>query len=205
MKYHINYKGELKPCYAKIKCRYNNVFTDKNEALIYQTKLKMEIEKYNDIIKNEPIITEIITTIANINNVKLSGLENKLKTLESTLYKIFTRGELKTVTEAYDIIRYTMIINKNEYYKKKNIILRQLQKQEIEIVEEKDYWNNNEYKGINEKLLLKIKNQKFELQFHTPESLLAKNKSHKYYEIKRNPMSSPKQINQAFKKNNRNI
>lgn len=158
MKYHINYKGELKPCYAKIKCRYNNVFTDKNEALIYQTKLKMEIEKYNDIIKNEPIITEIITTIANINNVKLSGLENKLKTLESTLYKIFTRGELKTVTEAYDIIRYTMIINKNEYYKKKNIILRQLQKQEIEIVEEKDYWNNNEYKGINEKLLLKIKN-----------------------------------------------
>ena len=110
MKYHINYKGELKPCYAKIKCRYNNVFTDKNEALIYQTKLKMEIEKYNDIIKNEPIITEIITTIANINNVKLSGLENKLKTLESTLYKIFTRGELKTVTEAYDIIRYTMII-----------------------------------------------------------------------------------------------
>lgn len=52
-----------------------------------------------------------------------------------------------------------MIINKNEYYKKKNIILRQLQKQEIEIVEEKDYWNNNEYKGINEKLLLKIKNQ----------------------------------------------
>lgn len=200
MKYHINYKGELKPCYAKIKCRYNNVFTDKNEALIYQTKLKMEIEKYNDIIKNEPIITEIITTIANINNVKLSGLENKLKTLESTLYKIFTRGELKTVTEAYDIIRYTMIINKNEYYKKKNIILRQLQKQEIEIVEEKDYWNNNEYKGINEKLLLKIKNQKFELQFHTPESLLAKNKSHKYYEIKRNPMSSPKQINQAFKK-----
>jgi hypothetical protein len=200
MKYHINYKGELKPCYAKIKCRYNNVFTDKNEALIYQIKLKMEIEKYNDIIKNEPIITEIITTIANINNVKLSGLENKLKTLESTLYKIFTRGELKTVTEAYDIIRYTMIINKNEYYKKKNIILRQLQKQEIEIVEEKDYWNNNEYKGINEKLLLKIKNQKFELQFHTPESLLAKNKSHKYYEIKRNPMSSPKQINQAFKK-----
>ena len=200
MKYHINYKGELKPCYAKIKCRYNNVFTDKNEALIYQTKLKMEIEKYNDIIKNEPIITEIITTIANINNVKLSGLENKLKTLESTLYKIFTRGELKTVTEAYDIIRYTMIINKNEYYKKKNIILRQLQKQEIEIVEKKDYWNNNEYKGINEKLLLKIKNQKFELQFHTPESLLAKNKSHKYYEIKRNPMSSPKQINQAFKK-----
>lgn len=50
MKYHINYKGELKPCYAKIKCRYNNVFTDKNEALIYQTKLKMEIEKYKIIL-----------------------------------------------------------------------------------------------------------------------------------------------------------
>ena len=189
MKYHINYKGELKPCYAKIKCRYNNVFTNKNEALIYQTKLKMEIEKYNDIIKNEPIITKIITDTANKNNIKLSGLENKLKTLKSTLDKIFTRKELKTVSDAYDIIRYTMVINKNEYYKKKNIILEQLQIQEIEIVEEKDYWNNIEvdYKGINEKLLLKIKNQKFELQFHTPESLLAKNKSHKVYEILRSP------------------
>ena len=140
----------------------------------------------------EPEVTKIVSEVARNNNVNLSGLEYRLKTKESLKRKVFTEyrdnvgvTRYKIVEESIgDSLRYTYVINEEQYTEKVLKIIDDLEKNNIAVWENKlrNYWKSPTYRGINSNWTFKGK-QKIEIQFHTPNSLnIKEGKSHKAYE-----------------------
>ena len=57
----------------------------------------------------------------------------------------------------------------------------------FELIKLKNLWTADQYKGINSQWRMPETGQRLEMQFHTPESLEAKELTHKAYERLRNP------------------
>lgn len=210
MRYHISLKNEVVPCYAKIKCRRcrpEEHFDTKEEALTYADKINELESDYISISRQEPYITKKISDIVDkIDSCFLDGLEYRTKSLSSTREKVLIRKEVNSINDLFDVVRYTAVSKTKNYIKNKDKILKDLEKKGFTIYQEKNTWHNNGYKGINVKLI-SPDNVKFELQFHTNESLLAKEKVHKYYEEQRLPFTTEERkrelaikMNQIFNK-----
>lgn len=143
----------------------------------------------DDIYLREPEITSILTRVvideqnAGRKDVRMEGLEFRLKTKDSIREKIEVRKEKRSVDEFYDIVRYTVVSNTNNYYDTQKKVLQKLIDKDVRIVNLKDTWGSPGYNGVNCKL--QKGKVKFELQFHTEESLEAKEKAHKIYEKQR--------------------
>lgn len=194
-RYHISINNEVVPCYAKIKCRRcrpEEHFDTKEEALTYADKINELESDYISISRQEPYITERISSIIDkIDSCYLDGLEYRTKSLSSTREKVLIRKEVNSINELFDVVRYTAVSKTKDYIKNKDKILKDLEKKSFKIYQEKNTWLRNGYKGINVKLI-SPNNIKFELQFHTEQSLEAKEKVHKYYEEQRLP-STPEE------------
>lgn len=192
-RYHISINNEVVPCYAKIKCRRcrpEEHFDTKEEALTYADKINELESDYLSISRQEPYITERISSIIDkIDSCYLDGLEYRTKSLSSTREKVLIRKEVNSINELFDVVRYTAVSKTKDYIKNKDKILKDLEKKSFKIYQEKNTWLRNGYKGINVKLI-SPNNIKFELQFHTEQSLEAKEKVHKYYEEQRLPSTS---------------
>ncbi|HBB29327.1 MAG TPA: head morphogenesis protein, partial [Clostridiales bacterium] len=157
--------------------------------------LKTDFRKlnyYNKVISNEPIITSDLKEIALSTSTDLVGLEYRLKSKESFLRKVKSDSnnsiDLKvidtTLDKTNDIIRYTYQAqhkdNTNKYYE----INKELNQKGYEQIKLKNYWNDKQsaYKGINCNYVSPA-GQKFEIQYHTPESFAIKNgEMHRLYE-----------------------
>ena len=157
-------------------------------------------EVYETAAKREPEITEIMKSLEG-DTVHLAGLEHKLKGKESLERKIITDAfgkltlpasnsdiykYLKTASdEISDSVRYTLVIDEAEYVDKIKECLSSLEQQGYTINKFKNFWGDKKYQGINVQVVTPD-GLKFELQFHTEQSLKAKEKSHFYYDIARN-------------------
>jgi hypothetical protein len=96
----------------------------------------------------------------------------------------------EVVRDIPDAIRYTFRISKEDYTSGCRDISRHMEERGYELYYSKNHWGDSGYKGINTRWLTP-QGQRFEVQFHTPESHHAKQEvTHEAYERIRNPLTS---------------
>jgi hypothetical protein len=132
-------------------------------------------------------------------NGKLAGLEFSLKGEDRLKEKIAelleTSSEGTTpeqiVRDIPDAIRYTFCFNPSKYTEGYWEIKQRLETNEFRMIYSKNHWRDEpEYKGINTRWVT-AEGQRFEVQFHTPESFHAKQQvTHPAYERSRNLLIS---------------
>lgn len=186
------------------KLKYNN--SDK------WTELKdnyRKINAYNKIIINEPAITKDLQEVSKSTGVKMVGLEYRLKTKESYLRKVNTDsknsidGKIidQTIKGTNDVIRYTYQGSADKLVDKYFEVNNRLSDKGYSEIKVKNFWMNKSsaYKGVN--CTFEHPNgQKFEVQFHTPESFELKNgELHKLYEEARLDNTTPERRTQIDK------
>ena len=82
----------------------------------------------------------------------------------------------------HDCIRYTFTFEADKYVDCVERTCRQLAAENYELVEMRPSWENDEYKGANSRWRDPASGVLFEIQWHTPESWEAKQKTHDSYE-----------------------
>ncbi len=139
-------------------------------------------ENYIKAVKNEPAITrEIKRTASNI-GMTIEGLNARVKSRASYRRKISQPGSAGR--EIKDIVRYTYTASPDTLTEKALLSIADLDKKGYTTVEIKNTWDDafNPYRGVNT-VVQAPNGQKFELQYHTPESFTLKNgKLHELYE-----------------------
>ncbi|MBB5121366.1 hypothetical protein AF335_13500 [Streptomyces eurocidicus] len=121
---------------------------------------------------------------------KLEGLDYSLKGLDSFRRKVAVavgRGKdaEKVVDKVDDLNRYTLTFEAEGYTEGVQRTYAQLRERGYEPASETNTWEDPVYKGVNTSWRHPETREKFELQFHTPESFQAKSDNHELYELAR--------------------
>ena len=123
----------------------------------------------------------------------LVGLEFRCKSEDRIMEKVAHDMQYKgrTPDEALanvkDSIRYTFQYTEEHYTEGTYADVDRLKATGFELVELRNSWGGDEYKGINSRWRLPENGQLFEVQFHTQISFEAKQLTHPAYERLRNP------------------
>lgn len=185
--------------------KYNEAGKWKQAQAVYR-----KTNAYNKIIANEPAITADLTKISNDTGVPMVGLEYRVKTKKSFMRKVGTDSQhsldtqviTDTIKSTNDVIRYTYqdnALNLSNSYKD---VTDALAKKGYKAVRVKNTWldKRSAYKGVN-CIFQSPDGQKFEIQFHTPESFKVKDgPMHKLYEEARKDTTSPERRAELNKK-----
>jgi len=177
--------------------KYNDGEGWKSSQALYR-----KTNAYNKIILKEPVITADLRKISNDTGVAMVGLEYRLKAKDSFLRKVGTDSKHSldsqvikdTINLTNDVIRYTYqssALTLTDSYKS---VSRQMNDKGYRTVKVKNTWldKRSAYKGVN-CVFETPEGQRFEVQFHTPESFDLKNgEMHKLYEESRKDTTSPK-------------
>lgn len=143
---------------------------------------------YNRAIENEPEITNQVKKIADTVGMDTAGLEYRIKGKDSYLRKIRSKYSPDgNEYEVKDILRYTYTSIPEDMAGKSLKAMDLYKDVGYNTIEVKNYWLNDmdPYQGINTTITAPS-GQKFELQYHTPESFELKNgKMHELYEQQR--------------------
>lgn len=143
------------------------------------------ITYYNKAVANEPEITEHLKGVANTVGMDCVGLEHRIKSKERYLEKIRRKYNPDgNEYEIKDILRYTYTASPLELSEKTLKSIDTHDEMGYNTVEIKNSWLNSldPYKGINT-TVQSTSGQKFELQYHTPDSFKIKDgEMHKLYE-----------------------
>ena len=143
---------------------------------------------YNKAIENEPEITNRVKKIADNVGMDTAGLEYRIKGKDSYLRKIRSKYSPDgNEYEVKDILRYTYTSIPEDMTGKSLKAMDLYKDVGYNTIEVKNYWLNDmdPYQGINTTITAPG-GQKFELQYHTPESFELKNgKMHELYEKQR--------------------
>ncbi|MFI1181954.1 hypothetical protein ACH4UT_20710 [Streptomyces sp. NPDC020799] len=138
------------------------------------------------------IMTGIQQSTAESHGGKLEGLEYSLKGIDSFRRKAATAKDegdsvTKTAKKIKDLNRYTLTFESEKYTEGVERTYEELRGQGYEPIpgSEKNTWGDPVYKGVNTSWQNPATEEKFELQFHTPESFKAKMENHELYEISR--------------------
>ncbi|HEY6313704.1 MAG TPA: hypothetical protein VIY52_23270 [Streptosporangiaceae bacterium] len=130
----------------------------------------------------EPAISADVRTVEQENRYGgwLEGFNCRLKDEDRLKEKIAEklrfqpdREEGEIIREIPDAIRYTFCLRSESYTAGYYDIKQRLEDREYEMYYSKNWWTNPEYKGINTRWVTPD-GQRFEVQFHTPESFHAK-------------------------------
>jgi hypothetical protein len=154
----------------------------------------------SEVREAEKGLTKDMQAVAreNVSGASLAGMEHRLKGDDRLKEKIAdlsarsapdaTPAEL--VREIPDAIRYTFCARLEDYKGAYWDIKERLEAQGHEMRYSENHWNDTQYKGINTRWVTPT-GQQFEVQFHTAESLHAKQAlTHNSYERLRNPLTS---------------
>lgn len=127
----------------------------------------------------------------------LAGLENRLKGKDRLTEKVNLDVLKKGVTvdqavaNVKDAIRYTFCYSEDAYTASVYADCDRLTDYGFELVERRNSWDNEQYKGMNSRWREPASGQLFELQFHTQASLDAKEETHWAYEKLRVGVPTP--------------
>lgn len=150
---------------------------------ILKTKVK-GMSYYNKALDREPEITTQVKDIARKTGMDMEGLEYRIKGRESYLRKIESKYSPDGNTyEVKDILRYTYTAAPENLVECMQKAIEAYRNMGYNTIEVKNYWLNkrNPYNGVN--TTVKAPNgQKFEIQYHTPESYRIKDTMHGLYE-----------------------
>ncbi|MFF3764647.1 hypothetical protein ACFYYR_11250 [Streptomyces sp. NPDC001922] len=123
---------------------------------------------------------------------RLEGLEHSLKGLDSFRRKAATAADRGVSVEATgrkveDLNRYTMSFPPETYTEGTKRAYEQLREHGYEPIpgKEQNLWEDPVYKGVNTSWQNAETQEKFELQFHTPDSFRIKSETHELYELAR--------------------
>ena len=75
----------------------------------------------------------------------------------------------ETVPAIWDVIRYTMVVDDEMYTPVVKSIISALEEKGCSIAKFRNFWSADDYRGIN-MAFTTAGDDRFELQFHTPES-----------------------------------
>lgn len=161
----------------------------------------------NEVYRAEPPVTEELEQIGQESpyGAKLEGLEFRLKGEERLKEKVAEvirdnpdAPSDEVVQAIPDTIRYTFSTQKDTYTAAYWDIKERLESHGYEMYQSNNSWDKPEYKGVNTRWITP-EGQRFEVQFHTPESHHAKQEiTHQAYERIRNPLTSKAEL-QALK------
>lgn len=125
---------------------------------------------------------------------EMTGLQYRLKTQESLERKIHDKSIAKGITpEEYggkvaDSLRYTALFEPKNYVRAAQDTLSSLEAEGHAVVSVENSWETGDgYSGVNVELQAP-NGLRWELQFHTPDSIRVKEESHKIYDIVRDNM-----------------
>jgi hypothetical protein len=119
---------------------------------------------------------------------KLAGLEHMIKGEDRLKEKLadYLRAPETTVKEALgevpDAVRFTFCYPADRYSIGVLTDVDQLKSDGYELIKLKNLWDADQYKGINSQWRMPETGSRVEMQFHTPESLEAKELTHEAYE-----------------------
>ena len=132
------------------------------------------------------------------------GLDFRLKRPESIQGKLYRDAEesgtdIRTAAKNMtDTVRYTAIFDANNFVEGVNDVQTRLEQDGWQQYDTKyrNYWTpGNPYQGYNTVMINPKTGMRFELQYHTPKSIQAKEKAHKLYEEARElPAGDPKRL-----------
>lgn len=149
----------------------------------------------------EPAITQTLQSFED-DSARLMGLEHRLKGEKSLARKIVSDAHTEEISleeaadNISDVVRYTFAIDSPVYVSMTTEVLKSLEDMGYTVVKFKNYWADDLYKGLNTKLLTPD-GYLFELQFHTPESLDVKERTHVYYEAARSEDATEEEVAEA--------
>jgi hypothetical protein len=125
---------------------------------------------------------------------RLAGLEHMLKGEDRLKEKIAERLRYnpdwtseQALEEVPDAVRFTFAYSDDRYTDGVRTDVDRLKTEGFELVKLKNLWTKEQYKGINSQWRMPETGARFEVQFHTPTSLEAKELTHKAYERIRSP------------------
>ena len=146
-------------------------------------------------------VTGTLQQLADASGGRLAGLQHRIKALDSLERKITTdlndlaaagtpRNAQAVADTINDALRYTMEVPAADYKAAYDLTIQTLLDEGYTLIKPtKNFWKKDGYQGAH--VLAKAPDgTRFELQFHTPESLAAKDPSHKLYEEWRNVKTS---------------
>jgi hypothetical protein len=147
---------------------------------------------YYRALHAEPEITAAMKKFSQEAGAELSGLEFRIKTADSFMRKCKADSIEKGISlseaaeSVFDTVRYTVVAETASVYQKARRMLDMMRGEEYTVIVVKDTLSSTSsvYRGVNVKLT-SPGGQKFELQFHTLESLTVKDKIHGLYEQQR--------------------
>jgi len=178
------------------------------------SKLKpYAVEKYKKDLANEPKITNDLCDIADDLGTEMFGLEYRLKKasdssdggcrvadkIAETMSERRADGTYPTYEEAADnlsdLVRYTQACTTDNLVEHFEKTQKALEAKGYKTVKVKNTWDSysikKAYRGVN-CVFESPTGTRFELQFHTPESLVGKEVQHPQYEEQRKPETAQK-------------
>lgn len=180
--------------------------------------LKTKYRELNDYYKtqeSEIVITDTIKRVADKINAEAAGLEHRIKGRKSFLDKMARdaagSNDPKAIKELldgnHDILRYTYTGKPAELKRIFDDAVEELEARGYTLKSVKNTWQQGTaYKGVNCTFEAPDKkgefggHTKFELQFHTPESLEMKEKTHPDYKEMVNPETDPARRQELYEK-----
>jgi hypothetical protein len=131
---------------------------------------------------------------------QLAGLEHMVKgedRLKEKLADVMLVERHLTIRQALDkvpdAVRFTLTYSAERYTEGVLADVDRLKAEGFEPIKLKNVWHADQYKGINSQWLRSETGTRFEMQFHTPESLDAKELTHEAYERLRRPEAETSQ------------
>jgi hypothetical protein len=136
-------------------------------------------------------------------NRQMVGLEHRLKGEDRLKEKIAERlrynpdlSPRQAAAEVPDAVRFTLAYSESHYADGVLADVERLQGAGYELLKLKNLWAKDQYKGVNSQWLRPETGLRFEVQFHTPQSLEAKELTHQAYERLRDPLTSKAEENE---------
>jgi hypothetical protein len=119
----------------------------------------------------------------------LAGLEHMVKgedRLKEKLADVWHGRPALTATQVLsmipDAVRFTLAYSSERYAEGVLADVDRLKAEGFELIKLKNLWHADQYKGVNSQWFRSETGTRFEMQFHTPESLEAKELTHEAYE-----------------------
>jgi hypothetical protein len=134
---------------------------------------------------------------------RLAGLEHMVKGEDRLKEKLADElfGKEKTVRQALnevpDAVRFTLCYDHGHYAEGVLADVDRLKADGFDLIKLKNLWQDNQYRGINSQWRRLETGSRFEMQFHTPESLEAKELTHQAYESIRGSDATPAERREA--------
>lgn len=153
-------------------------------------------------VEGERVILPAMRRIeASDRNRGLAGVEHMLKAADRLKEKIadvlLVESHLsprEALDKVPDAVRYTFTHSPDAYAKGVRADIERLKALGFEEVKLKNLWSSSQYKGINTQWRRPETGLRFEVQFHTSESLQAKELTHGAYERLRRPENETTQV-----------